>query len=307
MKRQKTDIKKTIKKRIELRHSKLAFIKKRNVMNERDRKRIEPSKFVPVRVELVSRNDRRCGNYDTSSTIEYLPILENKEPVSIIITAYKTQDYIEECLDSIENQTYFINNDNYEVLVGVDACQETLNKLLEIRHKYRNLRILMMNSNMGTYVTSNTLIDVAKYENIIRFDGDDIMIAHMINEIMYHIDFNNVIRFKYSPKYSGEPQKMKLIDYPHGVGLFKKTLYDELGGYKPWMCAADTELLRRGLPLIKQKQINKPLFYRRMHDDSLTQNSEFGKNSEKRRQYKAMIGKHRKIKIKKIVNKYVEY
>ena len=42
---------------------------------------------------------------------------------------------------------------------------ELINKVKEIMHKYRNLRVFMMDSNMGTYVTSNTLLDLIQYEN----------------------------------------------------------------------------------------------------------------------------------------------
>ncbi len=42
-----------------------------------------------------------------------------KEGVSIILTAWKTQDYIEECLDSINKQQFFNKEKtNYEILLG---------------------------------------------------------------------------------------------------------------------------------------------------------------------------------------------
>jgi len=274
-------------------------------MNERDKLRIHGDENKKqINLNLFGRNERRLGIMDNGC----LPILENKKPISIIISAYQTQKYIEETLNSIENQTYFINNNNFEVLVGVDACQDTLNKLLEIKHKYRNLRIFMMDNNMGTYITSNTLLDIIKNENIIRFDGDDIMKPEMINEIMYFVDNYNIIRFKYLILIKNVIQKnINFIRYPHGVGLFKLSLYNKLGGYESWMCAADTELLKRGLSIIKEKLINKPLFYRRMHQDSLTQNILFGANSEIRKEYKKLIGNNQSIKINKIVNTYVEY
>ena len=84
--------------------------------------------------------------------------------ITIYITAYKAKDFLKECLDSISNQTYFINNPNYEILLGIDGCEETLEFAKTIMEKYNNLRILMMNKNCGTYITSNTLIKEAKYD-----------------------------------------------------------------------------------------------------------------------------------------------
>jgi len=88
--------------------------------------------------------------------------------------------------------------------------------------------------------------------------------------------------------------------------FFRKNLITELGGYKPWRCAADTELMKRGKELITEKQINKSLFYRRMHNNSLTKSKEFGAKSEVRDKYRKKIGKHKVVKIKRIINKFTE-
>lgn len=55
-----------------------------------------------------------------------------KEGVSIILTAWKTQDYIEECLDSINKQQFFNKEKtNYEILLGIDGCEKTLEKSIK--------------------------------------------------------------------------------------------------------------------------------------------------------------------------------
>lgn len=62
---------------------------------------------------------------------------------SIIIAAYRTKDFIQECLEAIENQTYFKNNDNYEILLGIDGCIETLEKVQQIKNKIRNIKVFL--------------------------------------------------------------------------------------------------------------------------------------------------------------------
>ena len=180
--------------------------------------------------------------YDLQESLNhYLGPISDKPPISIIITAYQSQKYIEECLDSIENQTYFKNNNNFEVLVGVDACRSTLNKLFEIRHKYRNLRIFMMKENKGTYVTTNTLLDLIKYDNIIRFDSDDVMLPHMVNEIMQYYRNNDIIKFSYY-KYKNQSQRIpeagKSTRLSEGAIFYKKRVIELTGGYRNWICAA---------------------------------------------------------------------
>lgn len=243
---------------------------------------------------------------------EYLNIMVNnynKKPISIILTAYQVKDYIEECLMSIENQKYFNNNDNYEVLIGVDHCQETLDKLLEIRHKYRNIRIFMMNENKGTYITTNTLLNIVKFDNIIRFDSDDIMRPNMISKIMSYSNDYNFIRFKYynmKVDSNGKFTMNQHSDYAHGVVYMKKSLVDEIGGYQPWPCAADSELMVRSKELLIEKTIDESIFYRRIHDNSLTNNLQFGFKSKNREKYRNLIGKHESVKIDRVVNEYKE-
>ena len=258
--------------------------------------------------ELIELLDNiSMGLKDEISIFDYDSFFVTK-PISIIVTAYQTQDYIEECLDSIENQTYFEGNDNFEVLVGVDNCQDTLDKLLEIRHKYRNLRIFMMKKNKGTYITSNTLIDNTKYENILRFDSDDIMMPNMIKEIMLYVnDSYNLIRFRFTDLKDGVLKEYTNKIFAHGVLLYKKYLFEDLGGYQPWKCAADSELIKRGEPLFRTKLVDKSLFYRRVHNNSLTIRDDVGMESDLRKEYHSLIGTHKNIKINKIVNEYREY
>lgn len=225
------------------------------------------------------------------------------EPISIIITAYQTQDYIEECLDSIENQSYFKHNDNYEVLLGIDACEETLNKVLQIKHKYRNLKVFMMKENKGTYIASNTLIYNTKYENILRFDSDDKMSEHMIRDSIPYIKKYNLLRYKFKDISSdGKIKNDKIKRHANGVILVKKYIFEKMGGYQPWLCSADTELLVRGKKLFKERKIDNAFFYRRVHGKSLSKNYIDG--SDIRKRYHELIGKHEKVKIERVKNKF---
>ena len=94
------------------------------------------------------------------------------------------EKYIKDCLDSVVNQTWFKTHNDWEIIVGVDCCEKTLSQLKTIMHNYKNLRVFMMDSNNGTYITSNTIMSNATYENIFRFDGDDIMCPNLVEKIM---------------------------------------------------------------------------------------------------------------------------
>ena len=249
--------------------------------------------------ELVNSTED-IGSMDVLSKFNYKKFLKIK-PISIIITAYQSQDYIEECLDSIESQSYFVKNKKYEILLGIDNCEETLKKVLEIRHKYRNLKVFMMSSNKGTYITSNTLISLSKKSNILRFDSDDIMMPDMVKTILLYSDNYNVIRFGYDNK------GMKTGVLVDGSIFYKKNIMKLAGGYRDWVCGADTELMSRISSRVNVKEIKHPLYYRRFHKDSLTESVNTGIGSQLRNDYTKQIRIYNSIeniKIDRVVNSY---
>ena len=95
--------------------------------------------------------------------------------VSICVTAFKSVKFIKKTLNSITNQTWFKNNKNYEIILGIDGCNETLQYIKRIQNNYKNLIVIMMKKNKGTYITTNTIMTISKYDHLIRFDSDDIM------------------------------------------------------------------------------------------------------------------------------------
>ncbi len=231
--------------------------------------------------------------------------LNNEDGLSIIVTAYNVENYIEECLDSIENQTFFINSNSYEILVGVDDSQKTLDKLIKIRHKYRNLRIFMMESNKGTYITSNTLLSLIKFSKIIRFDSDDIMKSNMVGEIMKHSN-HDLIRFYFDhfEVKNGEKKYTDIKYHAKGVLFYKTSLLGKLGGYMPWECSADADFIKRAESLVNEKLINIPLFDRRLHENNLIYT--YGGDSSIRKKYDSLVGKHTSIKINREINNFNE-
>jgi glycosyltransferase involved in cell wall biosynthesis len=70
------------------------------------------------------------------------------------------EKYIKETLDSIYEQIYFKKNDDWEILIGIDGCNETLKYVHSIMENYKNLRVFMMEENRGTYITTNTIMSI---------------------------------------------------------------------------------------------------------------------------------------------------
>lgn len=272
---------------------------------EKSRKPIQLTKITnrePVKESLVTYKNNYITTTTTSTTED-----PNRYPFSILITAYKTADYIEECLDSIEAQTYFIDNDDYEILIGVDACEETLAKLKEIQHKYRNLNVYMMQKNSGTYITTNTLLSLAKNDYILRFDSDDIMRNFLVKEVAANRQYP-IVRLSYNNFQNSNKQLETKTHIAHGIIHFKKSMMDNLaGGYQPWKCGADTELIQRLGGSVKVYTLKNSVFYRRLHQQSLTLNPNTGFESDLRKSYKKQIKQSylpEEVFVKRVTTKY---
>lgn len=205
--------------------------------------------------------------------------------ISIIVSAYRSAEFIEACLKSIDAQKYLTTHRKYEILLGIDNCEETLKKVQEIKD-IANLRVFMMKENYGTYVVCNTLIDNAKYDYILRFDSDDMMKQSMVGSLVEQKADIVVMRYTIL---SGR-RFMNPIRFSWGQALFKKEVFDVCGGYEPWRCAADKDLLSRASQKFKITRLDERLFYKRRHGKALTKAKDTGKNSELRKDA------HRKMK-----------
>lgn len=190
-----------------------------------------------------------------------------KEGISICITAYNADKYIEECLDSVKAQTWFKKHSNWEIIVGIDGCEKTLEKMMSIQNKYKKLKILMMEKNYGTYITTNTIMSEARYKNLLRFDSDDIMLPEMVETLMQFADDYDFLMFSFQNFGLND----KIFKFAHGVTLQKSWVFDKFGGYQPWRCSADDEYRERLKKFVNMAYIPKILFKRRIHEESLTQ------------------------------------
>jgi len=226
--------------------------------------------------------------------------------VSVCITAYNSDKYIKECLDSVVSQTWFKNHTDWEIIVGVDGCEKTLNYLKTIMHNYKNLRVFMMDSNKGTYVTSNTIMSNSTYNNLFRFDSDDIMRPNLVETIM-----NKKNSYKYVLYYCKNFGSDTKSNIAAGTIYITKEMFLKYGGFRPWPCGADSELYYRLYYYEKIKTLHDILMDRRCHSESLTRSKKTCIGSDFRKPYQEIVNKmkHHPVKNPHIeceVNTYQE-
>jgi len=207
--------------------------------------------------------------------------------VSIIIPAYKTQDYIEECLNSILSQVSRDSID-YEIFVGIDKCEETRDIVVGKFSHLHNLWIVDFNENVGPYVVKNTLSLYAKGDWLLFFDSDDVMLPNAMTNIFLGNTNEESIRFKYTHLIdSGNVKEPPMYSCSEGNFCVKKDSFYRSGGFLPWRCAADTEFrarFRRRYDLAEHIT-DKPIFKYRIRDKSLTTDKNTGFGSNIRQEY----------------------
>ncbi len=258
---------------------------------EKENKKPDKSAIVKKQKEADNAEKTKPAKQEEKKKVsdkENNKVQEKKNPkyeqgVSICITAYNSQDYIEECLDSVALQNWFKNHDNWEILLGIDGCEKTLLKVKDIMHKYRNLRVFMMDRNVGTYITSNTIIKQSKYKYVLRFDSDDKMRPDMVGMGFENISKYDMIRFSFE-NFGNEYIQKRKYNIAHGVVMFNKKIFDKLGGYMPYRCGCDTDIIRRftcdGSKIYEDHRIS---FDRRIHENSLTQDRKTNMTSSYRK------------------------
>lgn len=93
---------------------------------------------------------------------------------SILIPFYKSTEFLEECLESIINQTY----QNWEVIIGIHGCGEEggeeCMKIQELSHKDARIRTVIVSKALATKINVlNALLNESNGEWISIMDKND--------------------------------------------------------------------------------------------------------------------------------------
>jgi glycosyltransferase involved in cell wall biosynthesis len=163
----------------------------------------------------------------------------NNTLYSVIIPAYHAEEFIGRALLSIEKQTIR----PVEVLVGVDACRETLGAVQQyVSGSTLLIRPFYFPSHAGCYKIRNTLAAAAKTETLMFFDADDEMYPHYASSMLdtlAELPPNGLAR-----------ANMFLLERRNTspavsqIAITKRNFL-KLGGFEPWGCSGDTEFYQR--------------------------------------------------------------
>lgn len=138
--------------------------------------------------------------------------------VSIVMPVYNSEDYIDEAVQSIINQTY----SNWE-LISVDDCStdNTVKKLKYYEKKYSKIHLYLHSENKGAAETRNSAIKKAKGDLIAFLDSDDLW---KTNKLEKQVNFMLRKDIVFSCTYYGKLNE-------NSEDLEKLVTYKDIGDY----------------------------------------------------------------------------
>ena len=203
--------------------------------------------------------------------------------VSVVTSVYNGEAYLEECVESILNQTYV----DFEFIIINDGSTDNSLRIIENYSKIDSRIVVIDQENIGLTKSLNKGIFSAKGEIIARQDADDVSLPHRfetqlpwVKERDFDLCCNRTClneRQRPMPQWSYWIPKglliLKLNPFVHGTYLMRKDRVQTLGGYDEiFHYTQDYELMTRWLGSgLKVKYLRDCLYQTRQTVNSTSQ------------------------------------
>lgn len=202
--------------------------------------------------------------------------------ISIIVPCYNCAAYLQECIDSIKNQSC----DGWECIIvddgSTDGSEEILDNLVGKDGRFK----VIHTENHGISLARNIAIESARGKYIIPFDADDVFCSNAIETFQRYIkDYPDAslyvpMIYKFGLKNGLQSRKwcgyidLKSRNTPSNTSCFRKSDWERVGGYRPGFAFEDWEFWLR-LLYKNDNVINIPevLMHYRIHEGSSFQTS----------------------------------
>ena len=103
--------------------------------------------------------------------------------ISVIVPVYNVEKYLEECLDSIKNQTYSA----IEVILVNDGSTDSSKEICEKYCKQDSRFLLTNQENQGLSAARNKGVEISTGEYIVFVDSDDIIKTNYLEKLMQYM------------------------------------------------------------------------------------------------------------------------
>mgnify|MGYP000850083554 FL=1 len=204
--------------------------------------------------------------------------------VSVVIPCYNGEKYLNQCIESVLNQTY----ENIEIILVDDASKDRTYKIVS-QIKDSRLKVIRNTKNRGIVYSLNRGIAEAKGKYIARLDADDMMLP---NRIALQVDFldknptyamvgsnhivvdeqDNILQYVSYPETNAEIQLFKYFfnSFSHPTVMFRSFVFKEFLYYDVYSYCEDYALWFDISRKYKVGNIPQYTTYYRLHKENLS-------------------------------------
>lgn len=152
-------------------------------------------------------------------------MVKNDKLVSIIIPVYNVENFLNDCLESVLNQTY----NNVEVIAVDDGSTDNSPNILnKYARKYPNLKVYLQHINQGQGVARNIGLEKSEGDYILFVDSDDYIELDTVKYLVEVMEETNVdfVRFN-ATSFSSGGEIIKEESYRFSQYLTEKKVYSK--------------------------------------------------------------------------------
>ncbi|MBO6183967.1 MAG: glycosyltransferase family 2 protein [Chryseobacterium sp.] len=207
---------------------------------------------------------------------------------SILIAHYNNYDYFKECYHSILKQTF----SDYEIILVDDySSYDSYQKIVELTKDNTKVKIFRNKENKGVGYTKRRCAEMASGEICGFVDPDDAITENALQVSIENHTKDSVVTYSKFHLCDSELKPVRIFQHSRAVKngkrdffnvfleanhffTFKKEAYDKTIGINPELTSAvDQDLYLKLYEMGKFKFINIPLYYYRLHEKGVSQES----------------------------------
>lgn len=157
-------------------------------------------------------------------------MIKKTEKVSIIVPAYNSELYIEDCINSVLSQTY----DNWEMIIVNDCSTDNTGQIIETYClKDNRIKLYNQSENKGVTEARNKAIKLSKGRFVAFLDSDDLWKSTKLEEqINFMVNNNYAFTFTaYEILKDKEEYEGRIFSVPNSInyyGYLKDTIIGNL-------------------------------------------------------------------------------
>lgn len=204
----------------------------------------------------------------------------NKPSVSVVLTVYNREKYLNRCITSLLNQSF----DDWELIAIDDGSKDDSYKVLKYFELMSSKIKVIHQENRKLALSRNRGIELSNGKHITFLDSDD---EYEKDHLEKRIDFMiknlnvdlihggvKVIGNNYVPDKNNPLKLIHLSDCTIGATFFgKREVFEFLKGFKNLPYSEDSEFLERAELFFNIKKVDyKTYIYHREVPDSITNN-----------------------------------